>query len=128
MSFTVAEKVDIRRYCGYGLYGTGSPLPASGYRFSTQYGVLEYKMNTLGAEEESVVRTNYLANLSTLESAIVGTSANLDTEAAAVWVHNKNELKDRKELYAEWRRELCAFLGIQAGPSLSSGGGVTVVV
>lgn len=127
MSFTTAEKVDIRRFCGYGLYGTGTPTPASGYRFSTQYGVLEYKMNTLGAEEEAVVRVTYLANLATLESAIVGTSANLDTAQAAVWTHNKNEFKDRKELFNEWRRNLCGFFGIMAGPDLSSGG-VSVVV
>ena len=96
MSFTTAEKVDIRRFCGYGLYATGTPLPASGYRFSTQYGVLEYKLNTLGAEEEAVVRTTYLTNLATLETAIFGTSANLDTDQAAVWTHNKNEYADRK--------------------------------
>ena len=84
MAFTTAEKVDIRRFCGYGLYGGAQPLPASGYRFSTQYGVLEYKLNTLGAEEEAVVRTVYLANLSTLETAIFGVGANLDTAQAAV--------------------------------------------
>jgi hypothetical protein len=125
--FTTAEKVDIRRFCGYGLYGTGTPTPASGYRFSVQYGVLEYKMNTLGAEEEAVVRTTYLANLATLENAIVGTSANLDTEQAAVWTHNKNELKDRKALLNEWRRNLCGFLGISAGEGLSNSG-IQIVV
>src|SRR5450759_4840806 len=99
MSFTTAEKVDLRRFCGYGLYGTGTPSPASGYRFSTQYGVLEYKLNTLGAEEEAVVRTTYLTNLATLEAAIFGTGANLDTDMAAVWTHNKNEYRDRKALF-----------------------------
>ena len=122
MSFTTAEKVDLRRFCGYGLYGTGTPLPASGYRFSTQYGVLEYKLNTLGAEEEAVVRTTYFTNLYTLETAIFGTSANLDTDEAAVWKHNKNEYRDRKALFNGVRRELCGFLGIQPGPGLSSGG------
>lgn len=127
MSFTTAEKVDIRRFCGYGLYGTGTPLPSSGYRFSTQYGVLEYKMNTLGTEEEAVVRTTYLANLATLETAIVSASANLDTDVAAVWKHNKNEVRDRKDLFNEWRRNLCGFFGITAGPDLNNGG-ISVVV
>ncbi|QOR55277.1 MAG: hypothetical protein SHS37scaffold220_46 [Phage 67_12] len=122
MAFTLAEKADIRRFCGFGLYGTGTPLPASGYRFSTQYGVLEYKMNTLGAEEEAVVRTTYLTNLYLLETAIFGTSANLDTAAAAVWTHNANEYRDRKALFDGTRREFCAFLGIGPGPGLSSGG------
>lgn len=127
MSFTTAEKVDIRRYCGYGLYGTGTPLPSSGYRFSTQYGVLEYKMNTLGTEEEAVVRTTYLANLATLELAIFSTSGNLDTDQAAVWKHNPNELKDRKALFNQVRRDFCGFMGITPGPDLGSGG-IQVVV
>jgi hypothetical protein len=127
MAFTTAEKVDLRRFCGYGLFGGAQPLPASGYRFSTQYGILEYKLNTLGAEEEAVVRTTYLANLGTLETAIVGTSANLDTDAAAVWKHNKNEYRDRKQLFDGWRRELCAFMGIPPGPGLGAGG-ISLVV
>lgn len=128
MSFTNAEKVDLRRYCGYGLYGMGQPTPASGYRFSTQYGVLEYKLNTLGNEEEAVVRTTYLANLATLESAVVGAGANLDTDQAAVWVHNKNEVQDRMGLFNRWRRELCAFLGISPGPALGAGGNSVALV
>ena len=127
MSFTTAEKVDIRRFCGYGLFGTGQPTPASGYRFSTQYGVLEYKLNTLGAEEEAVVRTTYLANLGTLETAIFGVSANLDTDEAAVWKHNKNEHRDRRNLFNDVRREFCRFLGITPGPGLGEGG-VSLVV
>lgn len=128
MSFTTTEKVDIRRFCGYGLYGTGTPTPASGYRFSTQYGVLEYKMNTLGAEEEAVVRANFLTNLYLLEAAIVASGGNLDTAAAAVWTRNKNEVRDRTALFNQWRQEFCAFLGITAGPSLSGGGCVSFVV
>lgn len=129
MSFTAAEKADIRRFCGYGLYGTGTPLPASGYRFSTQYGVLEYKLNTLGTEEEAVTRTTYLTNLYVLETAIFGTSANLDTAAAAVWTHNPHEYRDRKALFDGIRREFCAFLGIEPGPGLSaSGNSVGLVV
>lgn len=127
MAFTTAEKVDIRRFCGYGLFGMGQPLPASGYRFSTQYGVLEYKLQTLGPEEEAVVRATYLANLATLETAIVGVSDNLDTDEAAVWKHNKNEHRDRKALFNDWRRELCAFMGIAPGPNLGQGGMALVV-
>lgn len=127
MAFTDAEKTDIRRFCGYGAWGGGQPTPASGYRFSTRYGVLEYKLNTLGASEETVVRTTYLANLATMESAIFGTGANLDTDQAAVWKHNKREYRDRKELFDGTRRELCAFLGIKPGDGLD-GGGLTLVV
>jgi hypothetical protein len=129
MAFTDSEKTDMRRFCGYGAYGGGQPLPASGYRFSTQYGVLEYKLNTLSAAEETVSRT-YMTSLAQLETDILGTTGirqNLDTDAAAVWTHNKNEYRDRKALYDGTRRELCAFLGIQPGPGLG-GGGLKLVV
>jgi len=127
MAFTDAEKTDIRRFCGYGAFGGGNPLPASGYRFSTQYGVLEYKMNNLSASEEVVVRTIYLANLGTLETAIFGVSANLDTAKAAVWEHNKYEQRDRENLFNATRRRFCGFLGITPGPDLGVGG-ISVVV
>jgi len=127
MAFTDAEKTDIRRFCGFGVYGTGQPTPASGYRFSQRYGVLEYKLNTLGPAEEAVVRTTYLANLPTLENAIFATAGNLDTAKASVWEHNKNEYRDKKNLYNGVRRELCAFLGIPPGPMLD-GPGMSLVV
>jgi Icc-related predicted phosphoesterase len=127
MAFTDPEKTDIRRFCGYGAFGGGNPLPASGYRFSTQYGVLEYKMNNLSASEEIVARTIYLANLATLETAIFGVSANLDTAKAAVWEHNKNEQRDRENLFNSTRRRFCGFLGIAPGPELGSGG-ISLVV
>ena len=128
MAFTSAEKVDLRRFCGYGLAGGGQPLPASGYRFSTAYGILEYKLNTLGLDEETVARA-FLANLNALELAVVGAGANLDTDKAAVWIHNKREVSDRKGLYDLQRRELCGFLGIPPGPNLrSAGAGLGLVV
>lgn len=131
MAFTDAEKTDIRRYCGYGAYGGAQPFPASGYRFSTQYGVLEYKMQTLNPSEEAVVRTTFLANLGSLETDIFGPTGirtNLDTSVAAVWTHNPNELRDRRALYDTTRREFCGFLGITPGPALKSGGGLTLIV
>lgn len=123
--FTDAEKVDVRRFCGYGAYGGNQPFPASGYRFSTQYGVLEYKLQTLGTAEEAVVRSTFLTALATLEQDIMGQTGvrtNLDTAEAAVWKHNKNEYADRKRLYNGTRRELCAFLGVKPGPGLGEGG------
>ncbi|MDB5965524.1 MAG: hypothetical protein JWQ72_2024 [Polaromonas sp.] len=129
MAFTDAEKVDLRRFCGYGAAGGGQPLPASGYRFSTAYGILEYKMNTLGTAEEAVAR-NYLTSLTVLESDIIGSTgvrANLDTAQAAVWTHNRNELRDRQSLYSGTRRALCGFLGLPPGPELGTGG-ISLVV
>ncbi len=129
MALTDAEKTDVRRFCGYGAFGGGQPLPASGYRFSTHYGVLEYKLNTLGAAEEAVTR-NFLANLTQLEADIMGATGvreNLDTDVAAVWTHNRREYADRKALYNGTRREFCGFLGVPPGPALGAGGLCMVV-
>ncbi|MBV8656616.1 MAG: hypothetical protein JO142_02215 [Burkholderiales bacterium] len=139
MAFSNQEKVDIRRFCGYGMFG-GTATPAFGYRFFTQYGTLEYKLNNLAPEEETTLRAIYLTGqnsttnpgtqvcLYTLEQAVYGATANLDTDRAAVWVHNKDEVRDRQQLFNLMRNELCKFIGIEAGPGLSSGGGIQLVV
>lgn len=126
MAFTDAEKTDIRRFCGYPAYGAG-PSGFQSWRFFQAYGTLEYRLNNLSAAEEAVVRATYLATLSSLESAIPAAAANLDTDEAAVWTHNKDEIADREALFDQWRRRLCGFLGLPAGPALGDGG-IRIVV
>lgn len=123
---TDAQKVDVRRFCGYPAYGS---IPTQGFasRFFQHYGTLEFRLNNLQPAEETVVVVTYLANLYTLESAIPAIAANLDTDKAAIWTHNKNEQRDRERLFDGWRRKLCAFLGVPPGPELGDGG-VSVVV
>ncbi len=121
MAFTDAQLTDIRRFCGYPAYGAVGTA-AESYRFFTAYGAMEYKLQNLSANEQSVVVTTYLTNLYTLETAIVGASSNLDTDSASVWKHNKSEVADRTALFAQWRVELCNFLGIPPGPGLSAPG------
>lgn len=125
MLFTLAQLVDIRRFCGYPAYGTAGDS-FEGWRFLTAYGVLEYKLQNLSAPEGAIV-VAYLATLNTLETAIDGTGANLDTAAAAVWTHNKNEQRDREALYRSKRLKLCGFLGVPAGPELQASGYRTIV-
>jgi hypothetical protein len=120
MSFTDAEKVDVRRFMGYQAYGAG-PSGFQGWRFFQAYGLVEFRLNNMAPAEESVVRTTYLANLYTLETAIVSASANLDTDQAAVWKHNRNEVADRARLFDSWRRRLCQFLGVPPGDALACG-------
>ncbi len=115
-TFTDAQLVDIRRYCGYPAYGDGAavfPLPW----IMKQYLALEYRLQHVSASEGAVVVNTYLANLATLETAIPGAGANLDTDAAAVWTHNPNEQRDRDRLFDSWRRRLCNFLGVEPGPN-----------
>ncbi|PUA19585.1 hypothetical protein [Glaciimonas sp. PCH181] len=127
-TFTNSEKVDIRRFCGFQGYGS-VPVQAFGARFSAHYGTLEFRLNNYAPEEEAVIRTTYLTNLYTLETAIFGAGANLDTDQAAVWTHNKREVADRTGLFNQVRRELCAFIGIPPGPGMaSSGGSISLIV
>lgn len=126
MAFTDAEKTDIRRFCGFPLFG-GVPTQAFGHRFYRQYGTLEFRLNNMQPSEEAVIRVTYLANLYLLETDVISARENLDTDQAAVWVHNKNEQRDRDRLFDSWSRRLCGFLGIPPGPALGDGG-LTLVV
>lgn len=124
--FLDSEKTDIRRFCGYPAYGAGAAGFQS-WRFFQAYGLLEYRLNNLAAAEETVIR-NYLTTLYPLESAIPQAAGNLDTDQAAVWTRNDQEVRERQALFDDWRRRLCGFLGVPPGPALASGGGVALVV
>jgi hypothetical protein len=125
MAFTESERTDIRRYCGYPAYGAGA-AGFQGWRFYQAYGLLEYRLNNLAGSEEAVVR-QYLLTLSQLETAIPQAAANLDTAQASVWTRNADEMRERTRLFDGWRRRLCGFLGLPAGPALGDGGLALVV-
>ena len=123
--FSDAQKVQVRRYCGYPAYGAGV-AGFSSWRFFQAYGTLEYRLNNLAPAEIAVV-LQYVSTLGTIEAAIPRISENLDTESAAAWTHNADELKDREALFDSWRRRLCGFLGVPPGPAMGQAG-VTLVV
>jgi hypothetical protein len=127
MAFTDAEKTDIRRYCGYSMFGTVAN-PNFGARFSAAYGTLEYKMNNMQPTEEDVVRNTYLTNLPLLETDIISSRQNLDTMRAAVWYWNPNEIRDRERLYRTWRLKLCSFLGIPPGEGLCGDNQISIEI
>jgi len=123
--FTDAQKADIRRFCGYPAYGAGA-AGFNSWRFYQAYGTLEYRLNNLAPAEVAVV-LQYASTLGTIEAAIPRISENLDTESAAAWTHNADELKDREALFDSWRRRLCGFLGVPPGPALGQAGVALVV-
>jgi len=125
MAFIESERTDIRRYCGYPAYGAGN-AGFQGWRFFQVYGLMEYRISNLTGSEEAVVR-QYLGTLGQLEIAIPAAAANLDTDRAAVWQHNADEVRQRASLFDDWRRRLCAFLGLPPGPGLGDGGIALVV-
>lgn len=116
MALAEQDLIDIRRFCGYPAKG-GVPVQAFGYRFFQWYGTLEFRMNNLSATEESTVTATYLTNLRTLETALMDTSANLDTAQAGPWQHNANEHRDRMKLFTDYCRRLCSFFGVPPGPN-----------
>lgn len=124
-SLTEGQKTDIRRFCGYPAYGAGA-AGFNSWRFFQAYGTLEYRMNNL-APAEIAVTLQYLSTLATLETVIPTASENLDTENAAAWTHNASEVRDRTNLFDNWRRRLCGFLGLPPGPALADAG-ITLVV
>jgi len=124
--FSDMERTDVRRFCGYPAYGSGA-AGNMGWRFYTAYGALEYRLNNLSSAEVAVVR-KHLATLSALECAVPDAGGTLDTERAAVWTRNADEVSDRLHLLDEWRRRLCQFLGVPPGEGLAGGSGVAWIV
>jgi hypothetical protein len=120
-----AERVDIRRFCGYPAYGA-APTGMEAWRFFQVYGMLEFRLSNLSCVEIGVTR-RYLGTLLSLELAVPAAAANLDTDQASIWTRNKSEMSDRIRLLDEWRRRLCGFLGVPPGPALSSGAPVLIV-
>ncbi len=124
--FSDVERTDVRRFCGYPAYGAGA-AGNMGWRFYTAYGALEYRLSNLSAAEEAVVRTQ-LATLRVLECAVPEAGETLDTERAAVWTRNADEVSERLRLLDEWRRRLCQFLGVPPGEGLAGSSGIRWVV
>ncbi|NPD67865.1 hypothetical protein HN018_10850 [Lichenicola cladoniae] len=115
---TDAERIDVRRFCGYPAYGAGSSGFQS-WRFFEAFGTLEFRLTNLAPGELQVVR-QFLATLYGLEQAVPAASVNLDTDQAAVWKHNSSEVAERTRLFDDWARRLIGFIGIPAGPAMRS--------
>lgn len=115
-SLSDSEKNDVRRFLGFSVIGVDQANTSMWFTIP-QFRMLEYRMNNLRPEELQQVRT-YLQQLYPLELAVPSASDNLDTEQAAVWRHNANEVADRMRLFNIWRQQLANYLGVGVGPGL----------
>lgn len=118
---TSAQIVDVRRFMGYSVSGNDVSFPFRELVYSSvsYMGLsIDYRLANLSSDEEAIVVNKYLVNLNLREQEIQDASCNLDTDQAAVWKHNKNEISDRRDLFTALRRELCTFLGFEPGPQL----------
>lgn len=114
---TEPELTDARRFCGYPVAGVG--ITALGPHYATRFGVLDHRLANLSRSEEDVLRA-HLATCRILEAAIPDAAEALDTAQAAAWTRNPTEIQDRTRLLDDWRRRLCAFLGLPPGPALAA--------
>lgn len=132
MALTEAQMTDVRRYMGYQLAGTSMPITDDNDIVYGQFGMvtmsLQKRLTSLTASEEQVLTSIYLAQLNQLETDIFGARENLDTDEAAVWKHNKQEVYDRSGLYNRVRKEMCSFIGFGPGPGLLGGGNTVALV
>lgn len=123
---TAQQMADVRRFAGYPMLADtvvdDSRDFAYGWVSPGVWNTLQHRLTNMKPEEESILITTYLTPLATLETAIYGAGDNLDTDQAAVWTHNRNEVRDRKNLFDGWRRRMCYFIGVAPGPSLGNGG------
>ncbi len=129
---TDAQTTDARRFAGYAAPGTTMVVDANSDTVFVQYGVVTMslftRLTSLSVTEEAVLTGTYLANLNGLESAVPMAGDNLDTDKAAVWKHNANEVRDRLALLAQWSLRMCLFLGVAPGPGLQVGPGLGTAI
>lgn len=123
---TAQQMADVRRFAGYPMLADtvadDSRDFAYGWVSPGVWQTLKHRLTNMKPEEESILINTYLTPLYTLETAITSAGDNLDTDVAAVWTHNKNEISDRTKLFDQWRRRMCYFIGVAPGPSLGNGG------
>lgn len=123
---TAQQMADVRRFAGYPMLADvvadDSRDFAYGWVSPGVWQTLNHRLTNMKPEEQSILIATYLTPLYTLETAIYGAGANLDTDQAAVWTRNRNEVRDRKNLFDDWRRRMCFFIGVAPGPSLGNGG------
>lgn len=124
MALTDDQMAAVRQHAGYGVVGTTMPITDTSDIVYLAFGMIEMSLYTrltnLTAVEETRLST-FLTTLDLLWTAISSSTANLDTDQAAVWYHNKNEVRDRTKLYQGEARRMCAFLMLPTGPGLGSG-------
>lgn len=122
---TDQQMADTRRYAGYPMLADtkadDSRDFAYGFVSPGVWQTLQHRLTNMRPEEESILINTYLTNLATLEAQIPASGADLDTNVAAVWERNPRQVEERTALFDNWRRRMCAFIGVAPGPALGDG-------
>lgn len=123
MALTAQQLVDLRYYIGYSVTGdvTSAPYRELVYSNVSYFGLsIDYRLSHLSTEEEYLVTTYFLVNLKARRDEIQAAAENLDTNRAAIWERNRDEVGNRMAMFNALRRELCFFLGFQPGPMITA--------
>lgn len=118
MSLSTSDLDDTRRFAGYPVSVAVQFADVTTQADSAQ---LDTTLAALTSDHISILQDTYLDPLRVLEAAIPGSGANLDTDKAAVWTHNKSEVADRASLFALTRYQMCLYLGISPGSGVLIG-------
>ena len=127
MALSQSQRVNCRRWAGYGLVGDTStaifsqPVYAPAYNRTGVGIMLDARLDHLTESEEDVLVNTYLITLAKLETDILKAGESIDTDTAGPWIRNKRERQERKALFNEWRRAMCHFLNFAPGGSLGDG-------
>lgn len=122
MALSAKQSADVRWYMGYSVAGTGSIASSQELAYSNVSLAslrLDTRLGSLSAEEETRITGYFLPNLAKREAEIQAAADGLDTAQAAVWTRNTREMDERRRLFRDLRRDLCAFLGFPPGSALA---------
>lgn len=123
---TDSQKVDLRRMMWYPIFGSAN-TQAYGFRYMSQYGLMEYRFINMSAEEEMALLV-LLNQCLALEIKLAAVSDDLDTSKAGPWTRNSKQLRENNSLLTLWRKKLCEYIGILPGPMHSMGGNKRITV
>jgi hypothetical protein len=121
MALTAQNVVDLRRWMGYSVSGNTASQPYREPVYSNETLAslsLDYRLENLSDEETNTLTSYFIPNLTKREQEIQDAACNLDTDTAAVWKRNKDEMRERRDLFNSLRRDLCDFLGFAPGRAL----------
>jgi hypothetical protein len=122
VALTAQQLADLRWFAGYSVAGDSAAQPYRevAYTNVTLGGLsIEYRLAHLSAEEEARITGYWLPNLTARQAEIQAAAASLDTAQAAVWTRNVREMAERRRLFDDLRRDLCAYLGLPPGSALA---------
>ena len=122
MALTEAQATDVRWFMGYSVAGNSTYSAGAERAYSDvseQALRLDTRLGSLTAAEETRITGYFLPHLRKREAEIQGAAEGLDTAQAAVWTRNTREMDERRRLFRDLRRELCAFLGFPPGSGLA---------